>query len=357
MGMPISCNMSDEQLQMDKVIKCEHIKSGERKVYTSVIKGLSTDLNELCQECFENYKKETETWHRYYDLEAIKRLRHGGQELLNNYLYFTVKRDGENVSMSLEDTIKTTDTMIAGITIPKISSHNNELASSDIVNRFKLTPEYNKTIKLLTDSVALDNDYTLYGELMKTVCPTGIERNKKHCHWILFDIYNKKTHKYLDYRLVSRLAHLYHIPVVECLGTYTFNCIEDLNIEIGVWLDWCKKHHREGIVIKDYVNQVFAKEKIDLPKHKPKLHGAKIPKETLPIMPEDRILRALKHTYDVVGEANWNNVKITMPEFARQISTEGREHNFGVPRDIFKIYKETPLSIIVYTNTEEAVKQ
>ena len=41
----------------------------------------------------------------------------------------------------------------------------------------------------------------------------------------------------------------------------------ELYCEVDKWMIWCARHHREGIVIKDYgsEHQVFVKEKIDLP--------------------------------------------------------------------------------------------
>jgi hypothetical protein len=42
-------------------------------------------------------------WHRYLELEPIKRLKEEGRELLGEYIYIQEKRDGENLSMWLEE--------------------------------------------------------------------------------------------------------------------------------------------------------------------------------------------------------------------------------------------------------------
>ena len=38
-------------------------------------------------------------WRKYYDLEPIRRLRNEGRELIGQFIDFTEKRDGENVSL------------------------------------------------------------------------------------------------------------------------------------------------------------------------------------------------------------------------------------------------------------------
>ena len=72
-------------------------------------------------------------WKRYVELEPIKRLKNEGRELLGKEIYITEKRDGENVSVWLDDS----DTV-------HISSHNLVEASKDIVTRLQNTPEYLK---------------------------------------------------------------------------------------------------------------------------------------------------------------------------------------------------------------------
>jgi hypothetical protein len=227
----------------------------------------------------------------------------------------------------------------------KIHSHNLEVASQDIVKRFMDTPEFDKACLLLNDETDYDSHYILYGELMKTVCPTRIERNKKHIHWVLFDIYDTVQKCYLPYNLVYQKAYHYHIPVVELLAVNHPMNMDELLGDVLKWLAWCKRHRREGIVGKAYDIQTFFKEKIDLPKNKPKLHQQN-EQVQYPPMPEDRILRALQHAFDVVGEANWNDVKIAMPEVAKQLSNEAREHNFSPPHNMFSVYKTTPIEQI-----------
>ena len=79
-------------------------------------------------------------WKKYVDLEPIRRLRNEGRELLGKKILLTEKRDGQNVSIWINDQ----DECI-------VSSHNVEVADSDIINSLKRTPEYEKIIDLLKD--------------------------------------------------------------------------------------------------------------------------------------------------------------------------------------------------------------
>jgi len=64
------------------------------------------------------------SWKKYRDLEPYKRLRYEGRELLGKIITLTEKRDGENVSVWLDEEGE-----------PHISSRRLEEASSDIQSR------------------------------------------------------------------------------------------------------------------------------------------------------------------------------------------------------------------------------
>ena len=101
------------------------------------------------------------------------------------------------------------------------------------------------------------------------------------------------------------------------------------------------------------------KEKIDLPDLSKEARET-AEKTIFPPMPEDRILRALQHSWDEIDsrigelttssdatvEAMWKNKAITMPIIAKHISTEAREHSFNPPRNLFEIYLNTPIEKI-----------
>jgi len=270
-------------------------------------------------------------WKKYPDLEPIRRLRYEGRELLGREIYFTEKRDGENVSLWLDNHLE-----------PRISSRNLATASKDIQERMKSTPEYERAIELLFDEREYGNNAILYGELLKHVSPTRIEPKRKHIHWILFDIYDVGAGRFRSYPYISMQGKHFRIPVVRTVDVVAPSSMEELEMAVENCLKWCRRHHREGVVGKTYTgDQVFFKEKIDLPKL------PKLPKKRrapqYPPMPEERILRALQHAFDEVGEENWGNKAIAMPVVAKHVSIEATEHLYSRPKNIYWWYVNTPI--------------
>jgi len=93
-------------------------------------------------------------WKRYVDLEPIRRLRNEGRELYGQHVILTEKRDGENVSLWLDEERNV-----------RISSRRQEDAGADIQSRMKATPEYPKIVELLNDEY--QGNIIVYGELLK----------------------------------------------------------------------------------------------------------------------------------------------------------------------------------------------
>ena len=275
-------------------------------------------------------------WNKYTNLERHNQLRNEGRELLGEHIIYTVKRDGENVSLWLNENKEVI-----------ISSHRQETADSNIQSRMKATPEYDRVVELLNDEYS--GNIVVYGELLKTVSPTRIEPRRKHLHWILFDVWDCVDERYLPYNLVYQLAYHYRIPVVEIVDEHQPMSMTELTDKIDEMKKWCRRHRREGVVGKVHNSkegvQIFFKEKIDLPKRK-KLDKENQNQSHYPPMPEEKILRALLHAFNEVGEENWRKVKIAMPVVARHVSTEAREHNYNVPKNIFSYYNDTPLETI-----------
>lgn len=277
---------------------------------------------------------------KYEDLEPIVRLRNRGRELIGKVVLFTEKRDGQNTSLWRDDIGKL-----------HISSHNQEEADKDIQKRMQETPEYPAVYGLLRDQKdEYNKDLIVYGELLLKVSPTRIEPKRKYIHLILFDIYDYNEQRYLSYEQIYQLAYSYHIPIVRVIDRCIPASIEELEAKIVETLKWCKRHRKEGTVIKNYSDQIFAKEKINLPKL-PKIERPN--RINLPEMDEHTILRALQHAWDEINdEEKWRNKSIAMPIIARQLQTEAREHNFSPPPNFYKLYLETPIDILRIKNPE-----
>ena len=275
-------------------------------------------------------------WHKYTDLERHNQLRNEGRELLGEHIIYTVKRDGENVSLWLNE-----DKEVI------ISSRRQETADDNIQSRMRATPEYTKVCDLLKDEY--QGNIVVYGELLKGISPTRIEPKRKHIHWILFDIWDCDNEKYMPYNWVYQLAYHYKIPIVEIVDEHQPMSMTELTDKIEKMKKWAARHRREGVVGKIHNSkdgaQIFFKEKIDLPKRK-KLDRENQNQSNYPPMPEEKILRALLHAFNEVGEENWRKVKIAMPVVARHISTEAREHDYDIPKNMFNYYNNTPLETI-----------
>ncbi len=272
-------------------------------------------------------------WKKYKNLEPIRRLQNEGRELLGKELYLTEKRDGENVSVWLN---LETDEI-------QISSHNVEKADNDIARRMKLTPEYKKICELLRDDYH-GGPFIFYGELLKQVGPTRIEPRRKYIHWIVFDVYNCSEERYFSYNAFYQMAFHFKLPVVRIIDFFVPLSIEFLEERVNKALKWCKRHRREGVVGKNYKDQIFFKEKIELPKLAKIRRHRKRP--DLPDMPQEKIIRALQHAFDEVGEENWKVTKIAMPIVAKHFEVEGREHNYNPPRNFYKFYLDTTIDIL-----------
>lgn len=295
-------------------------------------------------------------WQRYIELERVKRLKEEGRELLGEYVYIFEKRDGENISMWLEEN----SSVIPEGHMIHVSSHNMVNADPNIISRLVNTPEYSKAMELLrTELMTFSRHYILFGELVnKGKGPTRVEPTHKYAHWYLFDIYDIDTGHYLPYPLVHQLAYHYRLPCIDAFETWTLWKMEDLDPKIAEWKTWAKRHKREGVVGKVYKDGVLIgfKEKIDLPDLPPEPRAIR-EKATFPPMPEDRILRALQHAWDNLRDQNnnlspesleaiWKDKAIVMPVIAKYLGVEAREHNFNPPRNIFEIYLNTDIAKI-----------
>ena len=115
-------------------------------------------------------------------------------------------------------------------------------------------------------------------------------------------------------------------------------CSSDLT---DAYLHWCRHHKKEGIVGKTYIGdeQVFFKEKIDLPKRQKQPRDNDKPQ--YPTLPLDMTLRAIEQALHVVEENGGDKTspKDAMPTVARYVSTQAREHHYSSPGNLFVYYQ------------------
>lgn len=265
----------------------------------------------------------------YPRLGRHEQLRDGGRELLGRDIYWTEKRDGQNVCIYCSDE----GYIYTG-------SHRQEIASNDILESLVDLRQYWRSCQIVRDEPHL----IVYLEhVMKGHGPTRVEKPKKHASLVLIDIYDTRLQRYLPYNSVYQYAHKYRLPVVKCYGISPYYNLDSLKIAIDAYLKFCRRHRREGVVGKvyDFSNQIFFKEKIDLPKLQ-RVKERTTERPVYPAMPEDIITRAIERA---LHECNANNENVRDPKFAmprvnNHLTAEAREHYYSVPRDMFQRYMQ-----------------
>jgi len=265
------------------------------------------------------------SYEKYPDFGRIDQLRSDGRELLGKVIHLTVKRDGENVPIYMN----------ANSEMVLIGSRNQKIADDNIRNGVVTTKEYPSIVELLLE----EPTWTFFYEhMMPGRGPTKIEMARKNHSMVLIDIWDGT--RFLHYNAVHQYAHKYKIPIVGLLDVVQPDSLDELFEIRDKWLKWCRVHHKEGFVGKDYRKQVFFKEKIDLPK---KQKGFKKGKKgpTLPPMPEAKIIVAVERAIHECKEndEDYKSPKFAMVRIARHISAEAAEHHYAPPRNYFGYYK------------------
>jgi hypothetical protein len=205
-----------------------------------------------------------------------------------------------------------------------------------------LMRSWNHIIEYLKEEAKHGKFHIAYGELVTAgKGPTRIEPKHKKPSWVLFDIRDMQNN-FLNYTAMFQTAYHYKIPCVRCVGTELVKTMEELAAMRDRWLKWCRRHRREGFVGKNYTEQIFFKEKIDIPKLDRKNDTNR--GVVLPDMPTEKCIRALQHSWDEIRnsipcgndiealdrttEERWKDKSLAMPIVAKHFSMEAREHNY-----------------------------
>lgn len=263
-------------------------------------------------------------WRPYPDMESLQGLKFNGNEFVGREISITEKRDGANVAVWFDPDSQ----MVI------VSSHHNSSADLRVQGTMRQLPIWKNLEKCVIENPNL----VLYGELMvvgKT--PTQVEPANKEASWMMFDVYDYIGERFVDWKTARLIGDKYLIPMVQELSCFIPSDIQFLLEARDYRLKWCKENNREGIVIKCYETQLFAKEKNFIPKP---LKEPKKLKEKLPEMPEETIQRALQHAYEEVGAENWNDKSKAMPIVAKHFELEAREHTYEPPRDFYGLYQK-----------------
>jgi len=177
-------------------------------------------------------RKKEIPWERYSHIPILEGNRRLQRQLLGLRLHFTIKHDGQNVTIWLRKKKyckKKTEIII--------SSHNQENAFSDIVACVQKTEEYQKILELIADNPTFR---VVAEECAKGASITGIRQYSK-ATLIVVDIFDTATMNYLSYTQVYQFCYHYHIPIVELYATTRHRTIKDLMKFSHHVLDYCNK--------------------------------------------------------------------------------------------------------------------
>jgi ATP-dependent RNA circularization protein (DNA/RNA ligase family) len=270
----------------------------------------------------------------YPELNRIALLYPNPQILLGDEIYWTEKRDGSQLRIGMVD---------GEI---KIATHHQDDASTQFKGYFKMTEQAIAIEQLLKDTNGFcDNpvaDFNfgavIFGELLsKGKSPARFEHHDKF-EFVIFDIWSTKDERFLTYNNVYQHAYHYSLPVVECWAITRHTDLDSLYATRDEMLALAKEKKREGVVLKNYHSQIFAKEKLDTPT----IQIIKIDDGAvhLPRLPDSEVLGAIAKVHVDLGES-FMDKKIAMPTIAKYVSEEQDKHLCSKPsQNLFSFYQK-----------------
>lgn len=272
-------------------------------------------------------------WREYPSVDHLSQVLryHPIEEILAQPIVIEVKRDGENASVWMGDDGKI-----------HVSSHHNMDAPQNMVERLERT----HTFRTLARTIHALSRLIFYGELLLARSPTGIERPKRRIDWIIFDIYDTERGRFLKQDEFESTCNTYRLNCAKILEVNRFNGEDELKAATDKWLNWCRRHRYEGIVLKTYDRSIRWKAKIELPTP---TSGAGGGSAQLPTMPEEKYWRALINALEELRleypnpdelKAAWMDPSKAMPIFVKHVETEAREHGFEAMKNPYRIWLE-----------------
>lgn len=270
----------------------------------------------------------------YPELNRIALLYPSPQIMLGEEIYWTEKRDGSQLRVALVD---------GEI---KIATHHQDEASEQFKEYFKQTEQATAIEELLRDANGLCNNpvanfdigAVIFGELLsKGKSPARFEVHDKF-EFIIFDIWSQKDGRFLPYNNILSYAYHYSLPVVECWAMSRHIGLDSLYIYRDKMLVLAKEKGREGVVLKNYHSQIFAKEKLDVPI---------IPRIEIeegqprnPQLPDSEVLGSIAKVHADLGELFLDKTK-AMPLIAQYVAEEQKKHQCSKPmRNLFSYYQK-----------------
>jgi hypothetical protein len=194
-------------------------------------------------------RKKEIPWHRYEHIPILTTNARLRRSLLGLRLQWTLKEDGENVTIwkRKKKYCKSCEEIV-------ISSHNQEIASQDIQARVRKNclQDYEKILALIEANPTFR---VVAEECAKGASVTGIKKYPRDILYVI-DIFDESINNYLPYTQVYQYCYHYHIPVVTLFATTRHRTLKDLNKFASFVLATCNAEKDygkdEGMVAKTF---------------------------------------------------------------------------------------------------------
>jgi hypothetical protein len=290
------------------------------------------DVPALCMSPFFTGTKKRQKqvpWIRYPHIDLLTSNSKLRRMLLGKQLYWTIKEDGENVTIW-----KKKRPHRAGFDIV-VSSHNQEQAAPDMQARVKSFPEYITILGLIHDNPTYR---VIVEECRKGTSITRIKKYEKDT-LIVVDIFDTTIMNFLPYTVVYQTCYHYGLPTVKLYGITRHKTMKDLLKYKNHILETCEAIKEEGMVVKTFTKDgeyLQSKVKLDTPEPKERvIHEGQV---QLPPIPDNEIMGAISHVEGDFGLTG--KPKDDMPRIAKAVAEECKKHLYSSRPNLFKFYQE-----------------
>jgi hypothetical protein len=179
--------------------------------------------------------------YNYPHFSYIKNLRPRPEILLGREMYWTEKRDGSCLGISL-----TADDEWL------IRSRKREIAADDLKAAFFASEQDSYVKELILHGREFGDDYIVFGEIMTPgKSPARFETHEDY-EFAVFDIMQASTGDFLTYPAVYQRCYQSGVPVVELYSKSQHFSMENLMDFRDKMLERCKDMGREGVVAKTW---------------------------------------------------------------------------------------------------------
>jgi hypothetical protein len=276
-------------------------------------------------------------WEHYPHIPILMTNARLRRSLLGLRLQWTIKEDGENVTIwkRTKQYCKKKQEIV-------ISSHNQEIAAKDITARVIIgcKEDYEKILALIEANPTFR---VVAEECLKGGSVTGIKQYDKPILFVV-DIYDTSIKNFLPYTQVYQYCYHYNIPVVQLYATTRHRTIKDLIKFSNQVLGYCNcicegKQKDEGMVLKTFNKDgeyIMAKVKLDIPK--PIVERVREGPPKLPQIPESEIMGAISHVEADFGLDG--TPQHDMPLIAKSVSEECKKHLYSSRGNLFTYYQK-----------------